>query len=56
MMPSSEWCKGEPYPPGKNPCKGCPMCCDTCNYDMHICQGCGTHINHGASSCKECTN
>lgn len=32
----------------------CPKCCDRCNYDMHICGGCGSSIGHGQGICADC--
>lgn len=36
------------------PNDGCMWCCETCNYDRHICPGCGTIIDHNDKCCEEC--
>lgn len=28
--------------------------CWRCNYDLHVCPGCGESIEHGESACEEC--
>ena len=28
--------------------------CDRCNYDRHLCPGCGTHVPHGTTVCTDC--
>lgn len=28
--------------------------CDRCNYDRHICGGCGAHLSHGTEICVNC--
>lgn len=28
--------------------------CDECNYDRHLCPGCGANLQHGDSTCEEC--
>ena len=28
--------------------------CDDCNYDTHICKGCGEPIKHGMWPCAAC--
>jgi len=34
--------------------EGCHKCCDQCNYDTHICPGCGTSLKHGETTCAAC--
>jgi hypothetical protein len=33
---------------------GCMYCCDACNYDRHLCYGCGDNVPHGHGACPEC--
>lgn len=33
---------------------GCWKCCPQCNYDRHICPGCGEHLAHGVGVCADC--
>lgn len=28
--------------------------CDRCNYDMHLCPGCGAPLSHGVEICEDC--
>lgn len=28
--------------------------CQDCNYDTHICPGCGDYLKHGERVCAEC--
>jgi hypothetical protein len=28
--------------------------CDRCNYDRHICPGCGDNLRHGEEACTDC--
>jgi len=35
---------------------GCPACCDTCNGDRHVCDGCGQPTGHEQLSCPECAD
>lgn len=28
--------------------------CGRCNYDMHVCPGCGVGLAHGIEACDEC--
>lgn len=49
--------KGEEYRPDKcyhDPEDGCMWCCRHCNYDRHLCLGCGTVVAHGQIACEEC--
>ncbi len=32
----------------------CPACCDDCNSDDHLCQGCGEPVGHNATHCRAC--
>jgi len=32
----------------------CGWCCDFCNYDAHVCGGCGIPISHGKLGCDDC--
>lgn len=34
--------------------EACMYCCDRCNYDRHLCGGCGASLRHGEYTCKEC--
>lgn len=45
------------------PDDGCPwhgkrpyLACNDCNYDKHICPGCGKYLDHGQGACEECKN
>lgn len=29
--------------------------CPRCNYDRHLCPGCGAHVTHGRYICKPCS-
>ena len=31
-----------------------PDICDRCNYDAHLCPGCGTDLSHGVNVCDDC--
>ena len=33
---------------------GCWRCCPQCNYDRHICPGCGANLAHGVGVCAVC--
>jgi hypothetical protein len=33
---------------------GCYECCDLCNYDRHVCPGCGEPLSHGVGVCSPC--
>lgn len=38
-----------------DPCPdGCMWCCPRCNYDRHICHGCGDNIGHSDKACRAC--
>lgn len=48
--------KGEVHNPSKcqhEPDDGCEWCCSVCNYDRHLCPGCGTVSNHKCEPCDE---
>lgn len=34
---------------------GCIWCCNLCNYDEHVCMGCGTPLTHLSRDTKEFT-
>lgn len=34
----------------------CPQYCSRCNYQQHICPGCGDPLRHGTDVCTDCTN
>lgn len=37
------------------PDEGCYQCCSDCNYDTHMCRGCGDPYKHGHEPrCKDC--
>jgi hypothetical protein len=37
-----------------SPGQGCMWCCRDCNYDEHLCGGCGDSLPHGKSVCADC--
>lgn len=43
-------CRPTPHPVGQ----GCYDCCDRCNYDTHICPGCGGDATHTEPVCPDC--
>lgn len=49
--------KGEEYAPHKcehEKGEGCMWCCQRCNYDTHMCGGCGTIVGHNETTCPDC--
>ncbi len=44
----------EPNICGHSLAEGCWRCCNLCNYDRHLCRGCGKHLPHGQTACQEC--
>lgn len=34
--------------------EGCYYCCERCNYDRHLCPGCGDNLPHTVGVCDDC--
>jgi hypothetical protein len=45
-----------PPPPEEQSEPGALFSCTTCEYDLHLCPGCGCSIQHGIELCMRCRN